>query len=62
MVFTSFLEIISDFVFMLLSIANTFILSAFSMSVFLDLTLGHMLIIVIVFSVIYSMIFGGSND
>lgn len=62
MVFESFLTIISDFMLMILSVLNTFIFATFSMNVFLDLSLGHILIVVIVFTAVYAMIFGGGND
>lgn len=61
MLFDSFLTIISDFCLMIFSIINTYLLSSFSMNIFLDLTLGHLLIVVIVVFVIYSLIFGGEN-
>ena len=61
MLFQSFLTIISDFMMLILSVANTIVFSAFSMNIFIDLSLGHILIIVIVFSAVYSIIFGGDE-
>lgn len=62
MVFSSFIQILVDFVYMVLSVVNTAFLTAFSMNIFLDLTFGHVLIIVIVYSVIISLILGGDNN
>lgn len=61
MVFNSFMQIIVDFVYMVLSVVNTAFLTAFSMNIFVDLTVGHLLIVVIVYSVIISLILGGDN-
>lgn len=62
MIFESFLTIISDFCLMIFSIINTFLLASFSMNVFLDLSLGHILIVVFVFLMVYFIVFGGADD
>lgn len=62
MFFDSFMTIISDFILTIFSLLNSYLLASFSMNVFLDLTLGHVIIVVIVVVVIYSLIFGSSND
>lgn len=61
MLFDSFLTIISDFCLMVFATINSYLLACFSMNIFLDLTVGHILIVVIVVCVVYSIIFGGDN-